>query len=642
MIKDNQNYNDNVEPNTDFLNELKNKLPEYFSKDGEFDLDKFKNNLKSNNIDELKDGYQLNFIGKDYARRQSGELPTTVVVPDLEQNNNDGRNSKNLFFSGDNIEVLRHLQRAYENSIDVIYIDPPYNTGNKDFTYPDNFEYTDDKLKDIFGLDDSELERFKSIQGSSSHSAWLTFMYPRLYLARKILSNDGTIFISIDDNEVDNLRLIMNEIFGENNRTGVFIQKRTDTPANISYKIKQSTEYVLAYMKKRDNVKYIGNEKYSSSNNGLLNQDNNYRKLIFPSNVVKTKLDDGIYKKGKYKTKKYEIELLDDVKVNNGLFTTPVPMIAKFKWSQKYLDQQIKNGTEISIVTKSFSPSYEKVKYDPEVPQSLIDRSVGVKTNEEGSEEITNLFSSNVFTNPKPTSLIKYLIKFISKENMTVLDFFAGSSTTADAVMQLNKEDGKRRKFIMVQIPEEIPNSENSSFDTIDEISMERIKRSYKNIEDKSINDENIDGSFKHYSVVQLKDKMIDDIVDFNPNEVHLFNNILNSLSAESLGINYPSSGKDTVLNTWILRDGYKIDEKITDINVRNYQCNLVNDDLLYLIDDGWNSENTKELLNMISNYKIKVHTIVLFGYSFNIAEIKELEIGLKQLDMNVNLLKRY
>lgn len=637
MIKDNQSYNDNVEPNTEFLRELKSKLPEYFSENGEFDIDKFKNNLKKNNINELKDGYQLDFIGKDYARRQSGELPLTVVVPDNNQNENEGKNSKNLFFSGDNIEVLRHMQSAYENSIDIIYIDPPYNTGKKDFTYPDKFEYTDEKIQEIFGMDDSEINRFKSIKGSSSHSAWLTFMYPRIVLAKRLMTEDGTIFVSIDDNEVDNLRLIMNEIFGENNRTGVFIQKRTDTPANISSKIKQSTEYVLAYMKRRDNVKYIGNKKFSSSNNGLLNQDNNYSTLVFPSNTVKTKLKNGTYKKGKYYSKKYEMQLLDDVIVKDGIFVTAVPMVAKFKWSQSYLNSQIKKGTEISIVSKSFSPSYEKKNYDPETPQSLIDRNVGVKTNEEGSDEILKLFSKNVFTNPKPTSLIKYLINFVSKENMTVLDFFAGSSTTADAVMQLNKEDGKNRKFIMVQIPEKI--SENN-FDSIDDISMERIKRSYQLIKNKGKFD--IDGSFKHYNVVNLNDFTINEIEKIDDSSIKLFNDVLQSLSSQSLGVKGSATGKETVLSTWILKDGYKMDTQISNFYINDYECSLVDDEILYLINDGWNSGHTKELLNMIGNFKIRVNTIILFGYSFNIAEIKELEIGLKQLDMNVNLLKRY
>ncbi len=180
MQTDNEKYNETVQPNTAFLNELKAKLPEFFTKEGSFDLDKFRNQLKDKNVNELSEGYQLDFIGKDYARRQAGEMPSTVIVPDEKQNQGEGKNSKNLFFTGDNLEVLRHLQNNYQNKIDVIYIDPPYNTGSDGFVYPDSFEYSDDKLKDMFGLDDDQVEHLKSIQGKSSHSAWLTFMYPRL------------------------------------------------------------------------------------------------------------------------------------------------------------------------------------------------------------------------------------------------------------------------------------------------------------------------------------------------------------------------------------------------------------------------------------------------------------------------------
>lgn len=220
MKTDNEKYNESVLPNTAFINELKSKLPEFFNDNDQFDMDKFKASLQEHNVDELKDGYQLNFIGKDYARRQVGEMTSTVIVPDEEQNKGEGRNSRNLFFTGDNLEVLRHLQASYTDKVDVIYIDPPYNTGNDDFVYPDNFEYSDEKLKEMFGLDDEQVLRLKSIQGKSSHSAWLTFMYPRLALAKKLLSKKGIIFISIDDNEQANLREIIIDIFSEQNVIG--------------------------------------------------------------------------------------------------------------------------------------------------------------------------------------------------------------------------------------------------------------------------------------------------------------------------------------------------------------------------------------------------------------------------------------
>ena len=261
MQTDNEKYNETVQPNTAFLNELKDKLPEFFTNNGSFDLNKFMSQLKNKNINELSEGYQLDFIGKDYARRQAGEMPTTVIVPDEEQNNGEGKDSKNLFFTGDNLEVLRHLQTAYANKIDVIYIDPPYNTGNGDFVYPDNFEYSDEKLKDMFGLDDDQVERLKSIQGKSSHSAWLTFMYPRLVLAKKLLSKNGVIMISIDDNEYANLSQLISEIFGEENLDTLIWNKESNGKSGSLKSVKHFRrihEYVLVgYINKEVNFKQI-------------------------------------------------------------------------------------------------------------------------------------------------------------------------------------------------------------------------------------------------------------------------------------------------------------------------------------------------------------------------------------------------
>lgn len=243
MKTDNEKYNFQVTSATSLIQKLKENLPEFFSKDGRFDLEKLSNQLKEQNVDELRDGYQLSFIGKDYARRQVGERPTSVVVPNKEWNSNEGELSENLFFTGDNLEVLRHLQNAYSNSIDVIYIDPPYNTGSDEFAYPDTFEYTDDKLISMFGLDDDSLTRLKSIQGKASHSAWLTFMYPRLMLAKRLLSTEGVMFVSIDDNEAADLRLLMNDIFGEANFVMQISWRRTDNQPNIGRvaKVKEYT-----------------------------------------------------------------------------------------------------------------------------------------------------------------------------------------------------------------------------------------------------------------------------------------------------------------------------------------------------------------------------------------------------------------
>lgn len=669
MIRDNQKFNETIQPNSAFLKQLKYKLPEFFSKEGNFNLDKFKSELQEHNISELKDGYQLDFIGKDYARRQAGEMPNTVIVPDEKQNQGEGKNSQNLFFSGDNLEVLRHLQSAYVNKIDVIYIDPPYNTGQGDFVYPDNFEYSDHQLETMFGLDDDQLSRLKSIQGKSSHSAWLTFMYPRLVLAKRLLIDSGVIFISIDDGEYAGLKMILDEIYGEACFAGSFVWKRTDTPANLSKTIKQSTEHILCYSNGKNNSTFSGMKKSSSSNNGLMNQTNSEHELTFPANYVDTKMPDGKYSKGVYGTSSYEIILLNDAEVRGGYFVSPVKLKGKFKWSQKNLDSEIKRGTQISIKTKAFSPSYEKTEYSSEVPPSLIDSKVQVGTNDEAQKYVNDFFNKKtVFTNPKPVSLIQYLLNFVPNPNALILDFFAGSSTTADAVMQLNAEDGGHRKFIMVQLPgktykvdqdtgkpildkrgQKIPTkggkaAYDAGFKSIDQISRERIRRAAKKIkQDNELTlPKNFDDSFKHYRVVKPVKQTLEEIENFDTNNTNLFTNMVDGFSSNSLGITGNATGEATILTTWLAKDGYSFDADVEEVMFNNYSAHKVEDNRLYLINEGWGAEQTKELLNQLGTHQLEVQSVVIFGYSFNVAELRELESGLKQLDSKVTLIKRY
>ena len=177
---------------------------------------------------EAHDGYQLKWVGKNYARLQAGTKTETVIIPDTKHNEKEiNQKSENLFFTGDNLEVLKHLQNAYAGKIKMIYIDPPYNTGSE-FVYPDSFSFSDEQLKNMLGYSDEDIKRLHSINGKSSHSAWLTFMYPRLKIAKQLLTEDGVIFISIDDNEQANLKLLCDEIFGEVNFIGTFIWRKKD------------------------------------------------------------------------------------------------------------------------------------------------------------------------------------------------------------------------------------------------------------------------------------------------------------------------------------------------------------------------------------------------------------------------------
>lgn len=632
MISDNQKYNETMQPNTDFLNELKTKLPDFFTKDGSFDLDKFKAELKEKNINELSEGYQLNFIGKDYARRQAGEMPTSVIVPDEEQNNGEGKDSKNLFFTGDNLEVLRHLQTAYANKIDVIYIDPPYNTGNGDFVYPDNFEYTDDQLEDMFGLDDDQLARLKSIQGKASHSAWLVFMYPRLVLAKKLLSKNGVIMISIDDNEYANLSQLISEIFGEENLDTLIWNKESNGKSGSLKSVKHFRrihEYVLVgYINKEVNFKQI--------HEALKGRENEFETANLAVNSEMERKDHPNY---------YSI-------------TNPFGEVftRQWKWSKEKIDN-LKKENLIYWGSDGHKQPRLIIPFD-ERRTIYLQSILNYGSTTLGRNEFEELVGKNMFSYPKPTELLKKILGTSSKKDSVIMDFFAGSSTTADAVMQLNAEDGGHRKFIMVQLPEktyhtnkdgkEVPTkggkaAYDAGFKSIDEISRERIRRAAKKIkEDNELTlPEDFDGSFKHYRVVKPTKQTLEDIDDFDPNNTDLFTNMVEGFSSDNLNIPGDATGEQIILTTWLAQDGYPFDANVQQIQFGNYHAHMV-DNRLYLINEGWSSNQTKQLLNQLGTNELHLQTVVLFGYSFNVAELRGLEIGLKQLDGKVNLIKRY
>ncbi|MFJ8065011.1 site-specific DNA-methyltransferase [Psychrobacillus sp. NPDC096426] len=684
MLQDNLKYNEEVKPNTGFLNELKDKLPEFFTankfdedgnlvEEGKFDLEKFQRALKEKNINELTSGYQLGFIGKDYAKKQAGEYATTVIVPDKDHNNlEENKKSKNLFFTGDNLEVLRHLQNNYSNSIDVIYIDPPYNTGDDGFIYPDNFEYTDQVLKDMFGLNDKELERLKSIQGKATHSAWLTFMYPRLWLAKRILKESGIMFISINDNEAANLKLLLDEIFGESNLVADLIWSNKEgggSSDSALFRVKH--EHILTVGKNMDFVAIKGVD---------INNEDRYKLS-----------DEHEIERGKFYLQKlgmgsiqYSKSLDYPIKAPDGTTIMPADnnkgKKACWRWSEDKFEWGLQNDFIVikkdssdiwTVYTKQYLKADNNGKHIDRTqrPMGIIDDF----SSTQGSKELDKYELGTFFSYPKPTKLIKYLIDRIDNNDIKIVDFFAGSGTTADAVMQLNAEDGGNRQYIMVQIPEytysldgdgtKVPNkgSEaafNASYLSIDEISRERIKRASKKIQEESglTIPENFDGGFKHYRVVSPDQPTLDDLESFDIESgffknsigqlVQLpengFDDMIQPFSSEGLKINGNASGEDTIVTTWLVSDGYKMDVDVESIELNGYRASYVDSSRLYLIYSKWGSEQTKALLNLIGTNQLNVQTIVLYGYSFDLESIREIEIGLKQLNSKVNLLKRY
>lgn len=666
MKTDNEKYNEAVQPNTAFLNELKTKLPEFFTKDGSFDLDKFKAQLKEKNVNELSEGYQLDFIGKDYARRQAGEMPTTVIVPDEEQNQSEGKDSKNLFFTGDNLEVLRHLQNNYQNKIKLIYVDPPYNTGNDGFIYPDTFEYSDDSLKNMFGLNDDQVKKLKSIQGTSSHSAWLTFMYPRLQMAKQLLTDEGVIFISIDDNELFDLKQICDEIFGEGNFLGnaARITKKSNNKGDFWA---PNFDYILTYAKNiQSTLPFWGpaNEKaYDKVDNDGPRAGERYQLVrLYMSSIHNNNPE-----------QRYWITAPDGEKLipNGTTFPPEIPNGTDgiWRWTRKKFEANkdkivIKRVTSSNLLNQDHNQAHWNVftktylsdvnRNNSAKPNSLLESFI----NQNGSKDLRKLHIP--FDYSKPVNLMAYLFKVARvSDNDIVLDFFAGSSSTAQSVFQYNLENDIKSKFIMIQIPEktystnkdgrEIPTkggkaAYDAGFKSIDQLSRERIRRAAKMIrKDNELTlPKDFDGSFKHYRVVKPVKRTLEEIEGFDPNNTNLFTDMVDGFSSKSLGIDGDASGEETILTTWLAKDGYPFDAEVQNVKFGNYIAHKVEDNRLYLINEGWGADQTKELLNQLGTHQLNLQSVVIFGYSFNIAELRELENGLKQLDNNVTLIKRY
>lgn len=255
-MSEEQKITGNIQPPNKDLEILKQNFPNCFDKNGDFDFKKFKTQLSATDINFSKESYGMDWLGKSYARLLATDEATTLLKEDETFNQKEqNKNSQNLLIKGDNLEVLKHLSNAYYEKIKMIYIDPPYNTGSDGFVYADDRKFTIEELQDLAGVNEERAKRILDFtqSKSNSHSAWLTFMYPRLYIAKQLLKDDGVIFVSIDDNEVAQLRLLMDEVFGEENFLGEFVVKSTPNARDYGH-IGKMHEYVVFYSKNEQNA----------------------------------------------------------------------------------------------------------------------------------------------------------------------------------------------------------------------------------------------------------------------------------------------------------------------------------------------------------------------------------------------------
>lgn len=447
------------------------------------DFDLLRQHLSGSIIEGPDERYRLDWPGKRRSILKANTPITKTLRPDR-LSSVDFDTTQNVYIEGDNFEVLKILQESYLGQVKMIYIDPPYNTG-RDFVYRDNFRVSRDEYEDELGVEDEDggkLFRNTDTNGRF-HSDWLSMMYERLIVARDLLRDDGVIFMSIDDNEVHNLRKVCDEIFGEGNLIGNFLWNKSQNPPSLSKTIRHKYEYVLSYMKK-DLINGLNGGTTSGGDSPIFNGGNNLSELLFKAGVVSFHLDDGVYKLGK----RDFIELLDDVVVKNNVNQNDFRLRGQFRWTQETLDSEIQEGTSIVIKSDRFAPRYSRPGDRIITPSDVISMAENnVDTNERGRKELEALNLSEYFDFPKPTSLIKYVVNMAMSQDYegTILDFFSGSATTAHAVMQLNAEDGGNRKHIMVQVGEETTEgsaARSAGYNTIADIGRERIRRAAEKI----------------------------------------------------------------------------------------------------------------------------------------------------------------
>ena len=461
------------------------------------DADVLRQEIAEHVIEGREERYEFTWPDK----RKSMLLANAPINKTLRPIREDSLNfdkTENLYIEGDNLDVLKLLRETYLGKVKMIYIDPPYNTGN-DFVYEDDFAQNMEDYKEVSGDFDEEGNRlFKNTDSNGRfHTDWLNMMYPRLKLARDLLSDDGVIYISIDDNEVHNLRKICDEVFGEDNFIAQFVWIKKKKGSHLSKTTRSMTEYILCYSKTVGNIELYGEDAYSDKQQPLAKRTNSIKQLIFPRDVVKTTLSDGVYKANKYGEGTSALTFKNDIIVSNGVVKSEILVEGPFVWTQTKLDKELKIGT-IANLSSKFGFNVLRANQSEKIkrPSTLIDNKINVGTNEDAYKEAIELFGQEgIMSYPKPISLIKFLVNSITyfDKDAIVLDFFSGSATTAHAVMELNAEDKGNRKHIMVQLPEEV---DNKDFNNICEIGKERIRRAGKKIKE-DYPDSNFDDGFR-------------------------------------------------------------------------------------------------------------------------------------------------
>lgn len=607
---------DGITANSTQLEQLKKLFPACFDADGNFLIDRLQAEIAPQ-TDIGREFYEMNWLGKSYARLLRNLPPETLISEDKTHNAKpENAGSQNLLIRGDNLEVLKHLKNAYTNSVKMIYIDPPYNTGSDGFVYQDDRKFTPAELACLANIDEDEAARILDFtdKGSNSHSAWLTFMYPRLYIARELLKDDGVIFISIDDNEAAQLKLLCDEVFGEGNFIKDLIVNTSEGGGNAKYVV-NGHETVLVYAK---DITHFYNLKRPKDIRG--------KKIVINDELYWIQEDAVREQFGKYGNLHYE----DIIEIKGIEFKNKI-------------DKDIENN-EYILIPKSYGKTIigklRKVSDDFSKFHSILNiGNISKNLTKDGIRELEELFETgkgySPFETPKPLDLLKRLVlsaTFKGNQTDLILDFFAGSGTTAHAVMQLNAEgQNGNRRYICVQLPEktaEKSEARKAGYPTIFDITKARIEKAAAKIRVEHP-DYTGDSGFKIFQTAdnfrQHPDK------DFSPEQPDLPLN--DELSEEQL---------QTLLTTWTLYDGAALTTPVEPVRLGAYTAYLC-EKRLYLMNAGFTSADLLAFIRKLDDdAAFNPNRVIVFGSNMASAMQHELDQAVrgyankKEIELNV------
>jgi len=576
---------------TDKIAALRELFPEAFAED-KVDFERLRQAL-GKSVDEGRERYGLSWAGKSEAVRnlQVQSVGTLNPVPEESVN---FETTENIFIEGDNLEVLKLLQKSYHNQIKMIYIDPPYNTG-KEFIYPDNFrEGLEDYLR-YSGQKNGEGIKLTTHAETDGrfHSKWLNMMYPRLFLARSLLSEDGIIFISIDDHEVATLKMVCNEIFGEENFIGQFIIQSNPRGSQSNKFSALVHEYLLIFSRNSTVINSLGQElsdemreEYSFQENdrkyrllGLRQRGGAWRRHDRPLLYYPLYIDpeSGRVSLSKDETHTIKVFPIKPTTLDDGTW----------RWNKSKVSKNTSDlvGRKVNRDNDEVWDIYQKDFLENDSGEERLTKPKTIWNEKEmnyqnGTTEVKALFDGkDCFDFPKPTSLVKKIIKIGCAEDSTILDFFGGSGTTAHAVLDLNSEDGGNRKFIIVQLPEL---TENPEFKTIADIGKERVRRAIKKISEEENGKLDLNGSaqqdrgFKVFKLTESNFKIWDGTAPQTVEQLEV-------LLEEFAGNVRPGTSKLGMLYEILLKAGFPLTAKIEKLDIAGQEIYAIEDQELFI-----------------------------------------------------------